>query len=94
MKSISYVPTCNDFSFDGMLHWFAAMSQKDLLFHPDDDPATIAYSESGKPVFSRRDVAVLRLMLATFFKLHGDDVYEAAYPVFMQRFGNRLDADG
>ena len=92
MTTISRVPECRDQSFDGMLQWFAELSKRDFLFHPDDDPASIVSTETGRKLFSRPEVKVLRSAISEFFKVNGDTVYEAAYPVFMKRFGNRLDA--
>ena len=92
MTTISRVPECKDHSFDGMLLWFAELSKQDLLFHPDDNPASIISTETGRKLFSRTEIKELRRSIAEFFKVNGDDVYEAAYPVFMRRFGNRLDA--
>ena len=92
MATISRIPACQDRSFDGMLQWFAELSKCNLLFHPDDDPASIVSIETGQRLFSRSEVKALRSAISEFFVINGDAVYEAAYPVFMKRFGNRLDA--
>ena len=92
MKTSNRIPVCKDDSFDGMLVWFATLSQEDLLFHPDDDPATIVSADSGEKAFSRAEVRSLWATLARLFRVNGDNVYEAAYPIFMTRFGIQLDA--
>lgn len=92
MAIIDRIPTCTDFSFDGMLYWFAELSKQELLFHPDDDPAEIVSIADGAEIFSDREVQKLRETLDGMFTLNGDKVYEAAYPIFMKRMGIQLDA--
>jgi len=88
----SRIPEYSDHSFDGMLIWFATMSERGLLFHPDDPAETIQDIATGKPTFSPDESGKAQKILDTMFKLHGDEVYEAAYPIFMKRMGIRLDA--
>lgn len=92
MSTISRVPECQNYSFDGMLQWFAELSERDLMFHPDDDPATLFSTKTGQKLFSRFEAKAARLTIGECFKANGDEVYEAAYPSFMKRFGNQLDA--
>lgn len=92
MAIINRIPACADFTFDGMLCWFAELSRQELLFHPDDDPAEIISIVSGTKAFSNTEVQKLRKLLDKMFTLNGDRVYEAAYPVFMKRMGLQLDA--
>lgn len=92
MKNASRIPTCKNYNFDGMLYWFAEMSVSDLLFHPDDDPADIVRIADNTPTFDKNEVRQLRKILDRMFAKNGLDVYEAAYPVFMNRMGIRLDA--
>ena len=92
MKSAKRIPTGNNYTLDGMLHWFAEMSSREFLFHPNDEPNDIVRIQDGKPVFSKMEADQLRKILDRMFEKNGDDVYEAAYPFFMNRMGIRLDA--
>lgn len=92
MKNTSRIPACKNYTFDGMLYWFAEMSVNDLLFHPDDDPADIVRIADNTPTFDKNEVRLLRKILDRMFVENGLDVYEAAYPVFMKRMGIQLDA--
>ena len=85
--NISRIPEFSDYSFEGMLVWFASMSERDLLFHPDDLPETIFNIATGAKTFSPNECSKAGSILNTMFELHGDDVYEAAYPVFMKCMG-------
>ncbi len=79
----SRIPFSNDLSFDGINQWFLAMQAQGLLFHPDDDPADIVCNKSCSPLFTPLEINELRNLLNIMFEHQGDDVYEAAYPVFM-----------
>ena len=92
MKNASRIPACQNYTFDGMLYWFAEMSVNDLLFHPDDDPADIVLIADNTPTFDKKEVRQLRKILDRMFVENGLDVYEAAYPVFMKRMGIQLDS--
>jgi hypothetical protein len=88
----SRIPECHDYTFDGMLQWFAAMSVNNFLFHPDDDPAEIVSISDSTATFSAEEVGQLRTILGRMFEQNGNSVYEAAYPAFMKRMGIQLDA--
>ena len=92
MNVANRIPACNNFTFDGMLIWFAEMSVKELLFHPDDDPAEVIRIADNAPLFNENEVGQLRRTIDRMFAENGDAVYEAAYPVFMKRMGIQLDA--
>lgn len=87
----SRVPDFADHSFDGMLHWFAALSVRGLLFHPDDSPSEIISVADGKPVFTNEECRKIDGILASMFEKHGNQVHEACYPIFMRAFGQHLD---
>ncbi len=91
MKS-NRIPDFNDNSFDGMLTWFSEMSFRGLLFHPDDPPNTIVKIVDGTPLFSKSEARKIRTIVENMFEQFGDRVYDAAYPIFMNAFGLRLDA--
>lgn len=88
----SRIPNYSDKSIDGMLTWFSEMSVRDLLFHPDDAPETIISTATGERFFTTGECQMLEDVLAGMFKQFGSNVYEAAYPAFMQRMGIQLDA--
>jgi len=88
----SRIPEFSDNTFDGMLLWFATMSERGLMFHPDDDPAEVISTKSGEALFSTAEIAALNKIINNMFETHGDDVYEAAYPIFMKKMGIQLDA--
>ena len=92
MKSTPRVPACTDYTFDGMLNWFAEMSVNDLLFHPDDDPSELTLIANNEPMFNVKEVREVRQTLDRMFAENGNRVYEAAYPIFMKRMGIQLDA--
>lgn len=88
----SRIPEFVDTSLDSVSMWFAEMSVRDLLFHPDDAPETIGSAEDGEGFFTAAECAELKRILDQMFDRYGDEVYEAAYPVFMKSEGLRLDA--
>lgn len=81
------IPAVQDFTLNGMAAWFAQLDTCDLLFHPDDPPETLISLESGQPFFSAAEVSMLTDTIDCLFALHGDQVYEAAYPLFLARMG-------
>jgi hypothetical protein len=87
MKMLSRVPKWADTSVAGMTMWFTKMCQRGLLFHPDDDPATIFRIADGKRIFSKREINSIQETISNMFKIHMDKVYEAAYPSFMTTVG-------
>ncbi|MEI6333622.1 MAG: hypothetical protein WCS87_03630 [Methylococcaceae bacterium] len=86
------IPEFTDKSFDGMLTWFAEMSDQDLIFHPDDAPETIVSITTGENIFTVDECQKLDEILSEMFNQFDDDVYEAAYPSFMKRMDIQLDA--
>ena len=86
------VPDFTNNTFDGMLNWFAEMSVRELLFHPDDSPAQIITIADGSAAFTTGECRKLEGILADMFRKHGDGVHEACYPIFMKAGGQRLDA--
>ena len=88
----SRIPDFSNKSFDGMLTWFAEMSVHELVFHPDDAPESIVSIATGEKVFTADECQKLENTLSEMFDQFNDEVYEAAYPVFMKRMGIQLDA--
>lgn len=93
MQLQSRIPKLQDATFDGASLWFWELQCGKLLFHPEDDPADIIILLSGECTFSDIEVQELRFLLNELeAKLGHDKLIEAAYPVFMNAFGNKLDA--
>lgn len=93
MEMKSRIPTLREASFDGPLSWFAEMQNRQLLFHPEDDPADIVRIADGERVFSDREATEVRFVLDALDEQPGHEaLMEAAYPVFMRASGFRLDA--
>ncbi|MGH8557786.1 MAG: hypothetical protein ACRESZ_10060 [Methylococcales bacterium] len=88
----SRIPDYLDNSFDEMLMWFAEMSVRELLFHPEDDPQDIIRIDNGEALFTDTECQHLRTIMNSMFERFGDGVCDAAYPVFMKAMGLRLDA--
>jgi hypothetical protein len=93
MHTQSRIPKLHDTTFDGALMWFSEMQCSELLFHPEDDPADIIRISNGERMFTNGEVAELRFLLNEIeTNLGHDKLIEAAYPIFMNAFGNQLDA--
>ncbi len=93
MQAQSRIPKLQDATFDGALLWFSEMQCSQLLFHPEDDPADIIMIKSGERTFTDNEVQELRFLLSELEECLGhDQLIEAAYPIFMNAFGNKLDA--
>jgi hypothetical protein len=88
----SRIPCYTKNSFDGMLIWFSEMSKRGLLFHPDDKPDSIISIFDGKPFFTVDECELISKTLNDMFNAFGDNVYEAAYPIFMKNMGIQLNA--
>lgn len=48
---------------DMVLQWFTELAKRDLMFHPEDDPASII-DKSYRPIFTETEVAELRMVLS------------------------------
>ncbi len=93
MPTQSRIPKLHDTTFDSALLWFSEMQCSSLLFHPEDDPANIIRISNGEQLFSSNEVNELRFVLNELEEGLGHErVIEAAYPIFMNAFGNKLDA--
>lgn len=93
MQTESRIPKLRDVSFDGALTWFSEMQCQRLLFHPEDDPSEIISISDGVRLFSDREVTELQFVLEELdASLGHEKMIEAAYPIFMNAFGNHLDA--
>jgi hypothetical protein len=86
------IPTYDAINPDSMLLWFAEMSARDLLFHPEDDPASIVEISSGNRIFTDAEADQVRDILEGMQSTHGEGMIDACYPVFMRAVGQRLDA--
>lgn len=77
---------------DGMQIWFAEMSVRGLLFHPEEDPAEIIRIGTWERSFTDSEADQIRGILGSMFAEHGDETISACYPIFMRAVGQRLDA--
>jgi hypothetical protein len=92
MHAQSRIPKLQDATFDGALLWFSEMQCSSLLFHPEDDPADIVLISNSERMFSDAEVLELRFLMDEMGNALGhDQVIEAAYPIFMNACGLRLD---
>lgn len=87
MISANRIPQISDLSFNKMFDRFVKLDSLDILFHPDDAPEITIDLKSGQPSFNPTEVSALNAVLEPMFALHGDKVYDAAYPVFIARMG-------
>lgn len=93
MHTRSRIPKLNDTTFDSALLWFSEMQCCGLLFHPEDDPATIVEIANDIPVFTDSEVQELRFLISELDENLGHEkVIEAAYPIFMNAAGIQLAA--
>ena len=88
----SRIPVRKSTSTRSMSLWFSKMAARDLLFHPDDDPADIIRVSDGEPLFATEEINKLRPLLDRMFAEHGDRVYDIAYPIFMRQFQRPIDS--
>lgn len=87
------IPAYESGNPDGMLVWFAEMSNRGLLFHPEDDPANIIRIDGGEQLFSDGEADEIRRIIGRMDSEHGHEaMIDACYPVFMRAVGQRLDA--
>jgi len=83
----SRIPALRSTSRTGVSEWFEAMGAASLLFHPDDDPATIVHADSGRKFFSVTEVRELRGIVRSMFRAQGDRVYDLGLPAFHRALG-------
>lgn len=93
MKNSSRIPRLSEATFDGALLWFSQLSAADLLFHPEDDPDTIISIKDDSKVFSADEVSDIHTVLEVLESSIGHEkITEAAYPIFMNAMGFKLDS--
>jgi len=92
MTDCSRIPKLNSLDFDGALLWFSEMKIRGLMFHPDDDPADIIQSSTGEILFTTQEAQIASETVNRLFYVLQDSVYEAAYPIIINAFGNHLDS--
>ena len=81
----SRIPDFEDKSAAGMRAWMKKMCDGGLLFHPDDDPATIIHVKSGEPLFNEIECVNLTAAIGEMFALHGDRVYDEGHRQMWRR---------
>lgn len=80
----SRIPDFANKSREGMSIWFAEMSQRGLLFHPEDAPGDIFGIATNERTFTPGECTKLDGIMAEMFATFGDGVCETAYPIFMK----------
>jgi hypothetical protein len=88
----SRIPDFANKSHEAMSIWFAEMSLRGLLFHPEDVPDSIYTIANGERAFTTEECTKLDGIMSEMFALFGADVCEACYPIFMRAAGLRLAA--
>ena len=79
------IPVFEDKSAAGMRAWMKKMCDGGLLFHPDDDPATIIHVKSGEPLFDEIECGNLTVVIGEMFALHGERVYDEGHRLLWRR---------
>lgn len=93
MQNKSRIPQLTEVSFDGALMWFSELHCEKLLFHPEDDPASIINVIDGTRSFTNEEVKELRSTIGKLqARLGHEQMVEAAYPIFMNAYGMSMDA--
>ena len=82
----SRIPELEGATFTATKAWFKAMAKRGLLYHPNDAADQIISNKSGRRLFSSDECLKLDAILGRMFERFGDEVYTAAYPVFMKEF--------
>lgn len=85
----SRIPDFANKSREGMSTWFAEMSLRGLLFHPEDAPRDIITITTNERTFTTEECVKLDGIMAEMFAMFGDDVCETAHPIFMKCMGLR-----
>ncbi|MEJ5209389.1 hypothetical protein [Denitratimonas sp. CY0512] len=67
---------CHD--LEKVKSWFQKMTETGLLFHPDDDPATVIASANDERTFTDAEARHLSTLMPLLFKSHGDVIHEVA----------------
>jgi hypothetical protein len=70
------IPTLGEITAISARNWMDQMIESGLFFHPDDDPADIAFAPDWKDTFGEVEVVVLRDVVSRLFATLGDQVYE------------------
>lgn len=88
----SRIPDFANKSREGMSIWFAEMSLRGMLFHPEDEPDSICTIATGERAFTVEEWTKLDGIMSEMFALFGDGVCETCYSIFMRAAGVRLAA--
>ena len=91
--NVSRIPAHDRNNPDGMLIWFAEMSQRGLLFHPEASPESIIDIASGSRLFTDAECREISRIVDGMFSEFGDGVIDACYPIFMQAAGQSVALD-
>jgi hypothetical protein len=86
------IPDFTNKTPEGMSIWFTEMSLRGLLFHPEEDAASIRTTATGEKTFTAEECRKLNSIMSQMFALFGEGVCDVCYPIFMQTAGFRLAA--
>lgn len=81
------IPDWNDQSGQGLAAWWNTMAELGVAFHPDDQPETIVFKESGKSCFTVAACRKLDIIIRDMLQIHGDAVYSAGQTAIMRQLG-------
>lgn len=85
----SRIPATGDLTIAGVTHWFEMLAHAGLIFHPEDDPASILEIMSGSPLFTLHEVIELRQHFTAIVEALGDEsLVDGAYVPFMRAAGH------
>lgn len=84
---LSRIPDFSNKTREGMSLWFAEMTARELLFHPEDRPCDVFRIVTGAKMFTKEECSRLNGILSEMFCRFGDGVCETAYPIFMKAVG-------
>lgn len=89
MYSTTRIPRLTQPTCAGAVQWFEEMADSGLIFHPEDDPASIVWISSNLPFFRADEVSELQTILNTLDSAIGPGaVIDAAYRPFMLAAGH------
>ena len=80
-------------TLDDCIQWFIDLRDEGLLFHPEDDPASIVRSLNGAPVFAPDDVPHIRARIDECFALL-DDPCQVALDILRDEVSDETRSNG
>lgn len=95
MQTQSRIPQLTETTFDGAYEWFTEMANRDLQFHPEDDPAQIFVIATGERTFTPIEVDEINAVFDQLGDTIGSDmIMDAAYKVLLKTLDWPVDGNG